>query len=160
MIPVEEGMLSLVDASPAIGADFLRDGTRVSWIDDGFDMGSQGVHLATNADAAQEVRVDLEVIEEDRDPQDDEWEFILEGSALWPVGNLILESADLERRPMAQVSPGQYRLKVWAKDLDKWRASYDEWQRRVVEWSDTGRDGPLPAPGPSPEIWLIQAWIS
>lgn len=82
VIPVEEGMLSLVDASPAIGADFLRDGTRVSWIDDGFEMGSQGVHLATNADAAQDVRVDLEVDEEDRDPRDDGWQFVHEGSAL------------------------------------------------------------------------------
>ncbi len=73
---------------------------------------------------------------------------------------LILESADLERRPLAQVSPGRYSVRVWVKDLDGWRASYDEWQRLVVEWSDTGRLGSLPAIGPSPEIWLIQARIS
>lgn len=61
---------------------------------------------------------------------------------------------------MAQVSPGRYSVKVWAKDLDKWSASYDTWRRLVVEWSDTGRDGPLPTIGPSPEIWLIQARTS
>ena len=60
-IPVEEGILSIVDQGPAIGTQILRGGQRISWIDDGLGMGSQGIHLASNGDAAQRVSVELEI---------------------------------------------------------------------------------------------------
>ena len=46
-IPIEEQILSVIDQGPAIGADIRPDGSRFSWIDEGFNFGSQGVHLAT-----------------------------------------------------------------------------------------------------------------
>lgn len=158
VMPIEEQLLSIVNEGPAMGAEILAGGIHRTWIDPGMNMGSQGIHLATNADAGQLVRVDLEVDEEPLQPEGDEWESVLEGTVMWTVPELQVEAEDLERRSLAQVVPGRYRVRVWVKGQADTDAKLDSWRHRVVEWSDTGRNGPLPSPEPSDETWLIQAF--
>jgi hypothetical protein len=157
-IPVDEGLLSVVNAGPAMGAEILAGGIRRSWIDPGMILGSQGIHLATNADAGQSVRVTLEVDEDPAEPEGDGWESVLVGTVSWTIPEVIVESEDLERRPLLEVVPGAYRVRVWVKGMLDSSAGLEDWRRRVVEWSDTGRNGPLPTPEPSSETWLIQAF--
>jgi hypothetical protein len=156
-IPVEEHILSVIDQGPAIGADIGPGGRRFSWIDEGFDFGSQGIHLATEANGAQSVAVVLELGDGLQQPRDDGWALNLEGTAFWPVGDLRVETADVERVPLAQVEPGKYRVRVWAMGMQEGLAGLEEWRRRFINWSDTGCEGAAPTPEPSPETWLIQA---
>ena len=155
-IKIEERILSVIDQGPAIGAEIRSDGSRFSWIDEGFDFGSQGIHLATEADS-QGVTVMLDMSEGLQDPAEDGWGLELDGPAFWPVGTLQVETADVERVPLAQVEPGRYQVRVWVRGIREGLAGLEEWRRRLIAWSDTGRQGPAPTPGPSPETWLIRA---
>jgi hypothetical protein len=156
-IKIEEQILSVIDQGPAIGAEIRSDGSRFSWIDDGFDFGSQGIHLATEGDAAQSVRFVLEIDGGLQEPTDDGWALHLDGTAFWPVGSLQIETADVERVPLAQVEPGRYQVRVWSRGIQQGLADLEEWRRRLIAWSDTGRQGPAPTPGPSAETWLVRA---
>ena len=158
VIPVEEQFLSIINEGPAMGAEILAGGVRRSWIDSGMNRGSQGIHLATSAEAGQEVRVDLEVDEDPRGPVGDGWELVLEGTVVWMLPELQVESEDLERRTLAQVVPGRYQVRLWVTGRRDTDIKLDSWRRRVVEWSDTGRNGPLPSPEASNETWLVQAF--
>jgi hypothetical protein len=156
-IPIEEQILSVIDQGPAIGADIRPGGQRFSWIDEGFDFGSQGIHLATEADAAQSITMALEIDDELPESADEGWALMLEGTAFWPVGELMVETADVERVPLAQVEPGRYQVRVWAKGIQEGLDGLEDWRGRLIAWSDSGRHGPAPSPEPSAETWLIQA---
>ena len=92
-----------------------------------------------------------------QEPTDDGWALHLDGTAFWPVGSLQIETADVERVPLAQVEPGRYQVRVWSKGIQQGLAGLEEWRRRLIAWSDTGRQGPAPTAGPSPETWLVRA---